>query len=651
MSTITTRAGKGSPLTNAELDANFSNLNNDKFEKSGGTVTGPITASMTSWAKVTLDTTGTTAKARQGSDYNGLNFTTNALYNAGWLEDDSTKKKFAYIQHLTNGRHEFRTSVSGTGVSWVTGLYSDETGAGVTGTLSATTDVRAPIFYDSDNTAYYVNPNGTSNIGNLLVNPNNTALNAGWTGVTHGAEIRTTQDVSTNLLLSTQLGDVGVASAISIDFACVDGNSVLGANPQVRIGYTAAYNPLVNSSPDNEAQGWFRVATRTAAAAGTLVDQLIVDPYGNTKFTTSAQAPIFYDSDNTGYYVNPNGDSRFAGSITISQNNATGGGIVFADDGDIVDLNDAYLGLRFTYGVRVYSGARSGSIQHTLHSDGNAYFGASARAPIFYDSNNTGYYVDPASTSNFAGLTLNGVNMATRSIQKRRTRIHASDGTSMDTTLLGQLETGFNYGTSSGVTGPYLTFGGLGGDADYQGQINANYSDGSVWKVRVRNDDAQSWGSWRNLLLEDVWVNNKHFGSDGNIYSNASMRAPIFYDQNNTGYYCDPSSTSNLNGLSIQGGNAYGAMYFHSNRNTDSSSPPLQAYSTNGSGAIMSFHRAGYYAINMGLDSDNIFRLGGWSAGASRFAVNMSGQLYGANYGWLHDHFQVNCNCNCQCSC
>lgn len=32
MSTITTRAGKGSPLTNTELDANFANLNADKYE-------------------------------------------------------------------------------------------------------------------------------------------------------------------------------------------------------------------------------------------------------------------------------------------------------------------------------------------------------------------------------------------------------------------------------------------------------------------------------------------------------------------------------------------------------------------------------------------------------------------------------------------
>lgn len=42
MTAITTRAGKGSGLTNAELDANFTNLNNGKMEKTGGTFTGQV---------------------------------------------------------------------------------------------------------------------------------------------------------------------------------------------------------------------------------------------------------------------------------------------------------------------------------------------------------------------------------------------------------------------------------------------------------------------------------------------------------------------------------------------------------------------------------------------------------------------------------
>lgn len=40
MANITLRANKGSELTFSEADSNFSNLNTDKLEKTGGTITG-----------------------------------------------------------------------------------------------------------------------------------------------------------------------------------------------------------------------------------------------------------------------------------------------------------------------------------------------------------------------------------------------------------------------------------------------------------------------------------------------------------------------------------------------------------------------------------------------------------------------------------
>ena len=42
MTTITTRAGKGSPLTNNEMDANLTGLNDDKVEASGDSMTGDL---------------------------------------------------------------------------------------------------------------------------------------------------------------------------------------------------------------------------------------------------------------------------------------------------------------------------------------------------------------------------------------------------------------------------------------------------------------------------------------------------------------------------------------------------------------------------------------------------------------------------------
>lgn len=46
MSTITLRSAKGAPLSNTEVDTNFSNLNTDKMEKSSnlGDVTDTATA-------------------------------------------------------------------------------------------------------------------------------------------------------------------------------------------------------------------------------------------------------------------------------------------------------------------------------------------------------------------------------------------------------------------------------------------------------------------------------------------------------------------------------------------------------------------------------------------------------------------------------
>jgi hypothetical protein len=42
----------------------------------------------------------------------------------------------------------------------------------------------------------------------------------------------------------------------------------------------------------------------------------------------------------------------------------------------------------------------------------------------------------------------------------------------------------------------------------------------------------------------------------------------------------------------------------------------------------MSFHRGGAYAVNMGLDSDNVLRMGGWSAPANLWQLDMSGNNY-----------------------
>ena len=92
------------------------------------------------------------------------------------------------------------------------------------------------------------------------------------------------------------------------------------------------------------------------------------------------------------------------------------------------------------------------------------------------------------------------------------------------------------------------------------------------------------------------------------------------------------SNASNTNSVSNAVGGTYtwtGIQYLNSSGtvlgNTSSS---LQVYTTGANAAYMAFHRGGAYAVNLGLDTDNIMKLGGWSDGAtSRWTSDTSGNF------------------------
>ena len=61
MSTIVTRAGKGTPLTNTEVDSNFTNLNTDKIQVVGTPTSGQAVvwdAANSRWVPETIVTFG-----------------------------------------------------------------------------------------------------------------------------------------------------------------------------------------------------------------------------------------------------------------------------------------------------------------------------------------------------------------------------------------------------------------------------------------------------------------------------------------------------------------------------------------------------------------------------------------------------------------
>ena len=171
-------------------------------------------------------------------------------------------------------------------------------------------------------------------------------------------------------------------------------------------------------------------------------------------YTTSVgsfRSDYFYDIADTAYYLNPNGDNRLsqlrlASHLSVGglsdaapSNLSTSGVITFGSlstdavanycikttlenyGGNYNKLDLAFhtgirLGAHPNYGgVRFYTDQSMGTEIFAVGKSGNFVQAAnSMRAPIFYDSNNTGYYVDPASTSNIniatvvGRLTLNG---------------------------------------------------------------------------------------------------------------------------------------------------------------------------------------------------------------------------------------------------
>jgi hypothetical protein len=137
--------------------------------------------------------------------------------------------------------------------------------------------------------------------------------------------------------------------------------------------------------------------------------------YSNVRIASEVdmRAPIFYDTDNTAYYVNPAGLSVLS-HIQLVNNWAN----TTPNDGAI-NIRGQYPSMTFRNTIsnnmwlRHMDGSgdiqhyfasgvdsTSWSIRHSMFTNGRFFSAESMRTPIFYDSDNTAYYLDAASTSN-----------------------------------------------------------------------------------------------------------------------------------------------------------------------------------------------------------------------------------------------------------
>jgi hypothetical protein len=207
------------------------------------------------------------------------------------------------------------------------------------------------------------------------------------------------------------------------------------------------------------------------------------------------------------------------------------------------------------------------------------------RAPIFYDWNDTGWYIDPNGYSN-----LNSANVSLS-----------------------------RYGTSGDVAQDFRNTP-AGTMRHYGDHPNLGSSPGGTWWFydNYRHSNGSSfWG----IQVAWGWEDQANRLATRNVTGNNFGSWVYYLNSNNFTSYA----------ISRGGDTVSGLIYFLTNNGgqavNNSNSAALQAYSTGNNSAFMSFHKGGHYAINMGLDNDNVFRIGGWSASGNRLQMDMSGNL------------------------
>ena len=487
-------------------------------------------------------------------------------------------------------------------------VYNGSTGIDITGTTISSTATLADVTTAGNSTTNSITVGGITSTGNVTasnLNTNDWDTAYGWGNhASAGYYVNGTTGFA-----STGIDDNATSTAITID-----------ASGHVGVGTT---NP--NAAYALDVAGNIRA---TNSAGSTIIVNRTSNP-GSVELQYSGTQTAQFSA------VSGGGVATYVGSTPIEAMRVDASGNVTIGSTDAGNAGT----LNLSVGL---AGTTAGGIQLWSPTNGSHFvqFGDSTggdgpyRGVVGYNHTNDALLMYTAGTESAridasGNLTVTGSVTATTfsGSGSGLTSLNAgniSSGTISDARLPDTI--------SSNITGSSASCTGNAATATDCSRIPL--ATGEYGTIKVNDDRGVTWAGY---AIRDNWVFMANGAQDCGIYNDTDNKWATTFVRNGATYlYHNGSSKiettsggANITGALNVGGitstglvvGTRGAYAFNSHNDVGN-------FSVRGDtsyGAIMSFHRTGAYAVNFGLDSDNVFKLGGWSASIARHYWDMSG--------------------------
>ena len=388
MSTIVTRSGKGSPLTNTEVDANFTNLNTDKAELSGATFTGEITANggialgdgdiATFNSNLSIYSSGTTSYIQE-SGAGDLYLKASSLY----ITDRDNNQFMSLIDNGTGGTLSLKhlgstvlttqsTGISVTGTATMDGLTTDDDVSG-TSTLGR---------YSSGFAYSLVRPSATAtgieirtHAGNALAH----FLNDGTTKLHHNAaeKLATTATGTTTVGIATM--DGLVVQGTTTTRPTIGNSDVNTSGLTTGLNFEPISN-LTNGAKLNVISG----LQPTVASAYTAGFEFVTEDHSGGGTFAQTKALTIGASGDVSFYEDTGTTPKFFWSASEEKLNLSGAGGL--------DVTGTVVADGLTVGVGDYLTLDGGSAGEVIRTPaaGTLTIESRGSVDIYGDSNNNG---------------------------------------------------------------------------------------------------------------------------------------------------------------------------------------------------------------------------------------------------------------------